>query len=47
MAPVDSAMMISSASVACRIGMVWHDSLHDNPAQRWLRATVAKLCAQL
>lgn len=30
-----------------RIGMVWHDSLHDDPAQRWLRATVAALCAPL
>ncbi|HEX2685344.1 MAG TPA: hypothetical protein VHN14_01935 [Kofleriaceae bacterium] len=30
-----------------RIGMVWHDSLHDDPAQCWLRATVAALCAQL
>lgn len=30
-----------------RIGMVWHDSLHDDPAQRWLRGAVAELCAQL
>ena len=30
-----------------RIGMVWHDSLHDDPAQRWLRALVAELCARL
>jgi len=30
-----------------RIGMVWHDSLHDDPAQRWLRATVAELSARL
>jgi hypothetical protein len=32
---------------ASRIGMVWHDSLHDDPAQRWLRSTVAALCARL
>lgn len=30
-----------------RIGMVWHDSLHDDPAQRWLRVAVAELCARL
>jgi len=30
-----------------RIGMLWHDSLHDDPAQRWLRAAIAELCAQL
>lgn len=30
-----------------RVGMVWHDSLHDDPAQRWLRATVAELSARL
>jgi DNA-binding transcriptional LysR family regulator len=30
-----------------RIGMVWHDSLHDDPAQRWLRAMVAEVCARL
>jgi DNA-binding transcriptional LysR family regulator len=30
-----------------RVGMVWHESLHDDPAQRWLRETVAELCARL
>jgi DNA-binding transcriptional LysR family regulator len=29
-----------------RVGMVWHDSLHDDPAQRWLRETIAELCAR-
>jgi DNA-binding transcriptional LysR family regulator len=32
---------------AGRVGMVWHDSLHDDPAQRWFRSTVAELCARL
>ena len=30
-----------------RVGMVWHDSLHEDPAQRWLRAAVAEVCAGL
>jgi DNA-binding transcriptional LysR family regulator len=30
-----------------RIGMVWHDALHDDPAQRWLRDLVAELCVKL
>jgi len=30
-----------------RVGMVWHESLHDDPAQRWLRAMVAEVCARL
>jgi DNA-binding transcriptional LysR family regulator len=30
-----------------RVGMVWHDSLQDDPAQRWLRETIAELCARL
>ncbi|HET7502329.1 MAG TPA: LysR family transcriptional regulator [Kofleriaceae bacterium] len=27
-----------------RIGMVWHDAQHDDPAQRWLRELVAEVC---
>ena len=30
-----------------RVGMVWHDAVHDDPAQHWLRALVAELCARL
>jgi DNA-binding transcriptional LysR family regulator len=30
-----------------RVGMVWHDSLHDDPAHRWLRAAVADACAHV
>lgn len=32
---------------ASRVGMVWHESLQDDPAQRWLRATVAEICDPL
>jgi len=32
---------------ASRIGMIWHDSLHDDPAHRWLREAVAEVCAQV
>jgi DNA-binding transcriptional LysR family regulator len=30
-----------------RVGMVWHDSVHDDPAHRWLRSTVAEVCAEV
>lgn len=32
---------------ASRIGMVWHDSVQDDPAHRWLRSAVAEVCAEL
>ncbi|HEU4735353.1 MAG TPA: LysR family transcriptional regulator [Kofleriaceae bacterium] len=28
-----------------RIGMVWHDAQHEDPAQRWLRELVSEVCA--
>lgn len=30
-----------------RVGMVWHDAVHDDPAHRWLRDVVAEVCAEL
>jgi DNA-binding transcriptional LysR family regulator len=30
-----------------RVGMVWHESLDEDPAQRWLRAAVTDVCARL
>jgi DNA-binding transcriptional LysR family regulator len=27
--------------------MVWHDSMHEDPAHRWLRDTVAEVCAEV
>jgi DNA-binding transcriptional LysR family regulator len=30
-----------------RVGMVWHDSIDEDPAQRWLRGAVTEVCAQL
>jgi len=30
-----------------RIGMVWHDSLHDDPAHRWLRDVIAEVSAEV
>ena len=30
-----------------RIGMVWHDSLHDDPAHQWLRGMVTEACARV
>ncbi len=30
-----------------RVGMVWHDSLHDDPANRWLRALIAEVSAEV
>ncbi|HSR99900.1 MAG TPA: LysR family transcriptional regulator [Kofleriaceae bacterium] len=30
-----------------RVGMVWHESLDEDPAQRWLRAAVTQVCGQL
>jgi DNA-binding transcriptional LysR family regulator len=30
-----------------RVGMVWHDSVHDDPAHRWLRSAVAEVCAKV
>ena len=30
-----------------RVGMVWHESLQDDPAHRWLRGVVTEVCAQL
>jgi DNA-binding transcriptional LysR family regulator len=30
-----------------RVGMVWHDAVHDDPAHRWLREVVAEVCAEL
>ena len=32
---------------ASRIGMVWHDSLHDDPAHRWLRGIGTDVCARI
>jgi DNA-binding transcriptional LysR family regulator len=32
---------------AGRVGMVWHDSMHEDPAHRWLRDTVAEVCAEV
>jgi len=32
---------------ASRIGMVWHDSLHDDPAHRWLRDVIAEVSAEI
>jgi len=30
-----------------RVGMVWHESLDEDPAQRWMRAAVTQVCAGL
>ncbi len=30
-----------------RVGMVWHDSLHDDPANRWLRGLIAEVSARV
>ena len=30
---------------ASRVGMVWHDSLEDDPGHRWLRGVVAEVAA--
>lgn len=30
-----------------RIGMVWHDAVHDDPAHRWLRDVVSEVCAEV
>jgi len=30
-----------------RIGMVWHDSLEDDPAHRWLRGVIAEVGAEI
>jgi DNA-binding transcriptional LysR family regulator len=30
-----------------RIGMVWHDSLEDDPAHRWLRDVIAEAAAEI
>jgi DNA-binding transcriptional LysR family regulator len=30
-----------------RVGMVWHDSVHDDPAHRWLRSVVTEVCAEV
>jgi len=32
---------------ASRVGMVWHDSVHEDPAHRWLRGVVTDVCARL
>lgn len=32
---------------ASRVGMVWHDSLRDDPAHRWLRERVAEVSARV
>lgn len=29
------------------VGMVWHDSLEDDPAHRWLRGAIAEVAAQI
>jgi len=30
-----------------RVGMVWHDSLHDDPGHRWLRGVIAEVSARI
>ena len=30
-----------------RVGMVWHDALHDDPAHRWLRGVIAEVAARV
>lgn len=32
---------------ASRVGMVWHDSVDGDPAQRWLRGVVSEVCARI
>lgn len=32
---------------ASRVGMVWHDSLRDDPVHRWLREVLAGGCARV
>ena len=28
-----------------RVGMVWHDAVHDDPCHRWLRGVIAEAAA--
>lgn len=30
-----------------RIGMVWHDAVHDDPAHRWLRGVIAEVSSRV
>ncbi len=32
---------------ASRVGMVWHDAVHDDPAHRWLRSVVTEACTRI